>query len=260
MSVINRVFFFLILFNVTFANPVVDQIQPTNFKFLDASYLLPKKHPLQKKLKDIFKDPEIFDTPHQLRLAGFQVLNRVHRNLMVARHPSISGYLFKKFQNNVSQEDQLDNYLKRIKGALALSKFIRHNNLQHIIVPGKWLYKLPKRFRDSKTKEPAYILIVDEIDICSGGSDPNGEVAQRYLHIQENVLQELCMVVYHFRGLDSMLHNMPFTYQNKIAFIDTEKWAINRKGYLRNAMSYLSPDKQAYALSIFNALENQDHK
>lgn len=186
-------------------------------------YVLPSNHPLEAQLKTIFNDPNMFNSPEQLKHAGFQVFERVHRGLMVARHPLIKGYLFKKFQNNVNQQDQFDNYMKRASGARALSQFIKKNDLQHIVVPKKWLYQLPKKFSDRKTKEAAYILIVEEINICSGGADPGGEVAQRYYHIEEDVLRELCLVVYHFRGLDSVLHNMPFTYDNKIAFIDTEK-------------------------------------
>ncbi len=221
-------------------------------------YLLPNDHPLQSALKNIFNDSNMFESPSHWHLAGFQVLDRVHRNLMVARHPSIKNYLFKKFSNPISQKDQVNNYLKRISGARSLRTFIAKNRLQHITVPKKWLYQLPKKFNDSKTKEKTYILIVEEMDICSGGADPFGEVAQRYYHIEDEVLRELCIVLYHFRGLDSMLHNMPFTYQNKIAFIDTEKWKIKRKGYLRNAMQFLSPEKQAYALAIFQELENQN--
>lgn len=222
------------------------------------NYLLPQNHPIQSLLKDIFKDPSMFESPSHWHMTGFQVLDRVHRNLMVARHPSIKNYLFKKFSNDISEKDQINNYLKRITGARSLRTFIAKNRLHHIIVPKKWLYPLPKKFNDSKTKEKSYILIVEEMDICSGGTDPFGEVAQRYYHIENEILRELCIVLYHFRGLDSMLHNMPFTYQNKIAFIDTEKWKIKRQGYLRNAMPFLPPEKQAYALSVFQELENQN--
>ncbi len=223
-------------------------------------YLLPKNHPLQIPLKNLFQTPNMFDSPREWHLSGFQVLDRVHRKLMVARHPTVNNYLFKKFQNTVSAKKQLNNYLKRTSGAKALSQFIIRNHINHIIVPKKWLYPLPKKFSDSKTKEQTYILIVEEMDICGGGVDPMGEVALHYQHIQEELLKELCFVVFCFRGLDSMLHNMPFTYQNKITFIDTEKWKEKREGYLQKAMPFLRPESQAYALEIFKALENQEIK
>jgi len=252
--------FFSLLFFITFEALSFEGKEFKIPKFHAKQYLLPDNHPLQEQLKAIFLDSLMFETPHHWQLAGFQVFNRVHRGLMVARYPSINGYLFKKFQNHIPTTNQLDNYLKRITGALALDHFIRRHHLQYIVVPKKWLYLLPKKFSDPKTKERSYILIVEEMDICSGGADPLGEVAQKYSHIEKETLQELCLVLYHFRGLDSMLHNMPFTYQDKIAFIDTEKWNIKRKGYLRHAMAYLPLDKQQEALMIFQSLEKQEHK
>lgn len=216
--------------------------------------LLPSDHPLQNKLKKLFKKENMFNSPQQLKRAGFQVLDRVHRGLMVAGHPSMNNYLIKKFQNKVSQDEQLENYLRRINGARALGNFIRSNDLKHIIVPQKWLYALPERFSDPKRKKKTYILIVEKMDLCSGGKDPEGEIAQKYYTIEFDILREICRVVYHFRGLDSMLHNLPFTYQNKIAFIDTERWERQREGYLRNIMPFLSEDRREYALSVFDEL------
>jgi hypothetical protein len=48
---------------------------------------------------------------------------------------------------------------------------------------------------------------------------------------------------------------MPFTYQNQITFIDTEKWREKRKGYLKRSMPFLRPESQAYANFIFSELE-----
>lgn len=216
--------------------------------------LLPADHPLQKKLNRLFKNGDMFDSPRRLKQAGFQVIARVHRGLMVAGHPSMKKYLIKKFQNHIPQNKQLENYLQRINGARALSSFIKLNHLKHVIVPEKWLYALPDKFSDPETKEQTYLLIVEKMDICSGGKDPNGEVAQRYYTIDLDILREICIVVYYFRGLDSMLHNLPFTYQNKIAFIDTEKWDIDRQWYFKRIMPFLRKDRQDYALSVFEEL------
>lgn len=214
-------------------------------------YLLPDKHPLQEQINHLFENSQMFESVDQLQKSGFEVLPRVHRGLMVASHSTMNGYLIKKFQNHISQKHQLNNYVSRIRGARALNLFISKNHLKHIIVPKKWLYALPKKFSDSVTKEKTYILIVEKLDILTG----NGEVAKRYQSIEEPILKELCMVVYRFRGLDSVLHNMPFTHQNKIAFIDTEKWNIKRKGFLHSIMPFLSEDGKAYARSTYEELK-----
>lgn len=264
MQTINRMLFYLFLLFLLFPCSIseslfADVLEIKSRKVSLNKYLLPNKHPLYTQLKHLFEHPDMFETPDHLRAAGFQVINKVHRKLMVATHPSIKNYLFKKFQNCISKEHQLRNYLSRIDGARALSHFIAENHLQHIVVPKKWIYPLPKQFSNPITREKTYILIVEKIDICSGGKNSDGEVAKKYYNMDKAILKELCMVIYQFRGLDSMLHNMPFTHQNKIAFIDTEKWNIKREGFLRKAMPFLSKENQTYALSILKELQDQDN-
>ncbi len=236
-------------------------IQPVIWEYLPLEdCLMPPDHPLQKKLNKLFNNPKLFQSPQQMKQAGFEIINNLHRGLMVASHPSIKNYLIKKFQDHIPQDKQLNNYLKRINGARALNHFIKANHLQHIVVPQKWLYRLPKRFSDSKTGKNSYVLIVEQLDICEGGKDPNGDLAKRYYNMDLSILKELCITVYYFRGLDSMLHNMPFTHQNQIAFIDTERWDWKREGYLKQAMPFLSKDRQEYALREFEGLTIQENR
>lgn len=251
-------FFLICLSLVNFSFLIGDVTKITAQPLTVNDCLLPNDHPLQEQLKNLFENDKMFKSPDHLRDEGFDVLDRVHRSLMVAGHPSIKNFLIKKFQNKIPQKDQLNNYLKRINGARTLSRFIQSNNLKHIVVPQKWLYPLPKQFSDQKSRERSYVLIVEKMDICNGGKDPEGEVAEKYYTIDEETLRELCLVLYHFRGLDSMLHNVPFTQQDQIAFIDTERWERKREGYLRHILPYLSEDKQEYALALLLELQYQD--
>lgn len=81
------------------------------------------------------------------------------------------------------------------------------------------------------------------MDICSGGKDPNDEIGQKYSTIDLDILKEICVVVYYFRGLDSVLHNL-LTYQNKIAFIDTERRERKRTKFLPHILPFLSEDRK----------------
>lgn len=247
---------FLSLFNYGNLFGLVKDISIDKLTLEDC--LLPNDHPLQEKLKNLFQYDDMFKSPDHLRSQGFEVSERMHRGLMVASHPTFKNYLIKKFENHISQKKQLKNYLRRINGARALRKFIKLNNLQHIVVPQKWLYPLPTPFSDNKTGEPSYLLIVEKMDICSGGKDPNDEVAKKYYNIDKEILREICIVVYYFRGLDSVLHNLPFTYRDKIAFIDTEKWEEYRKIFLQRIMPFLSEDRQNYTLEVLQELQGQD--
>ena len=251
--------FILVLLSLVYAGTLLGilyQIPEVKLKLEEC--LLPPDHPLQKNLKSLFTNKAMFNSPKTLSFEGFKVNKRVHRGLMVAGHSSISGYLIKKFQNKVSQEEQLENFLRRVNGARALSDFIQVNQLEHIVVPQKWIYRLPGIFSDRKTGEDAYVLIVEKMDIYGGGLDPKGDLAKKYSTIDKEILKEICTVLYTFRGLDSVLHNLPFTHQDQIAFIDTDKWEEERSGYLRRINPFLSKENQKYAARIFADLSKQE--
>ena len=252
------IFFILSLFICEVLHGDIQKVSIHKLELEDC--LLPKDHPLQDRLNALFENPNMFESNEHLQQAGFLPFNRTTKPLMVASHPAIKKYLIKKFKDKVTQSKQLSNYLMRISCARALREFIRLNNLQHIVMPKKWLYRLPKRFSDSKTGKRTYVLIVEDMDICSGGDDPNGEVARRYYNMDFDTLRELCIVLHHFRGLDSSLRNMPFTNQNTIAFVDTEHWSDEKRELLRHTKHYLSEDRLEYALAVFGELREQDQR
>lgn len=262
----NCIFFsvyFLLLFTCKslYAETEINHIQGVKVRKLALKdCLLPQDHPLQTRLRGLFKDSTMFASNECLSLAGFQPINREHRLLLVARHPTIKNYLIKKFKNNVSFKREIDNYLNRISAARALRKFIKLNNLKYISVPRKWLYPLPRRFSDPRTNQRSYLLIVEDMKICSGGDDPNGEIGKQYYNMNFDILRELCIVLYYFRGLDSSVRNMPFTQHGTIAFVDTEHWQDKNRGFLRLAKDYLRPDHLKYAWEIFEQLSIQDKR
>jgi hypothetical protein len=255
-----RIFFFFFLVTCKLLWSDIQQISSQQIDL--SGYLLPQNHPLQEKLDTLFEDPNMFKSHQNVKQAGFHVVYNKYKpntKLMVIKHPALENYLIKKFVDKISRRQQLRNYVSRIKGAKALRKFIKVNNLQHIVVPQKWLYELPEQFSDIKTKEKGYLLIEDNMDICSGGLSSKGEVARKYKTIEFDILDELCLVVYNFRGLDSAMNNLPFTKQNKIAFVDTEHWKSKKgKKYLRKIKPYMSEDRREHALNLFQKLNEQE--
>lgn len=260
MNRINRVLativIFTFLFLSHFGNLSGVEEAPT-YMLTVKECLLPKHHPLQDQLKPLFQDKNMFDSRDLVKEAGFHHIKSQRKGIMVVTHPNIEGYLIKKFQSSVAQKEQLENYIKRISGARALQEFIKSNHLQHIVVPQKWLYRLPKSFSDKETGERTYVLIVEKMDLCSKSHNCDGNT-KKYQDIDEEILREICIVVYNFRGLDSVRENMPFTTQNQVAFIDTEKWEENRPHYLGKLRHHLSEKSIQFAEKVFQELEAQD--
>jgi hypothetical protein len=214
--------------------------------------------PASLDLEKLFRDRDMFDTADDWSDAGFKILRASDNKITVASHKSVDGYLFKKYVSSGkrdSQEDQLENYECRIAGARKLRALIDKHNLQHVVVPDKWLRELPRDFNEHK--RPSHMLIVERLNIL----DAN-ESERKYARIDEAVLRDLCIVLHAFRGLDSTAKNVPFTQDGKIAFIDTEHWDRHskRKSKQREFLKYigdhLSSDRRKFAKKTLEELED----
>lgn len=214
-------------------------------------YLLPKDHPLHDILPYLFQDSHMFRSSKHFARAGFKIKHG-HRNLMVAFHPAVPLYLFKKFPDDMNQSSQLRNFIKRIQGAHIVRESIKKNNCKHLVVPQKWIYELPKRF--SKDGSKSYILIVENMDIFS-----REENLDLYYHMDKEILTELCIVLHDVGGCDAFPRNQPFTRSGKIAFIDTEHVGLPRfrDHFIKHVVPALNEDLQAYATALWRKLEDK---
>lgn len=215
--------------------------------------------PRSLDLGRLFRDPDMFDSRADWDDAGFDVVARSSDSkIMVASHASVPGVLFKKYTNEISLKEQIVNYERRIEGVRRLGKFIKERELEHVVVPQKWLCELPSAFRSGKRK--SHVLVVERLDLLD-----EKETIRRYRDIDEDMLEELCVVFYEFRGLDSTADNVPFTTSGKIAFVDTEHWYRRRskkrrkgKPPFRHLGKYLSSSRLELAEEIFEELEDED--
>jgi hypothetical protein len=205
-------------------------------------------------LKRLFTDKDMFDSRKAFRKAGFDVIDREHKDkIMVATHGAAPGYMFKKYSNDTSPKDQLEKYEQRVEGARKVRALIEERRLEHIVVPQKAVIELPREF--SSRKSSPHVVIAERLSLSS-----HSDTKRTYSHIDENVLRDLCVVLHVFPGLDSVVANMPFTKDGKIAFIDTEHWGRRRdrwkesdRPHLRHV--HLSDDRMKFAKKVFKKLE-----
>ena len=165
----------------------------------------------------LFRDPRMFDSKKALTAAGFKVKQVRDESIMVGEHPSVPSYLFKKFSSNVDRSEQHDNYNMRVNGADAIRRVIERHRLDCLVVPHKWIYKLPSSF--SKHGRSAELLIVERMHLLD-----MDETVRRYRSINKTTLEQLCRVLHEFSGFDAAIHNLRFTSAGQIAFFDTESW------------------------------------
>jgi hypothetical protein len=206
--------------------------------------------PAKLDLAALFRDAHMFESRRAWTSAGFQVVNRVNSGkIMVAQHPSVRGLLFKKYTADVSQDDQTKNFERRVEGARELHAFVTESDLRHVVIPRKWLIELPRPFA-----RKTYVLAVEQLDLAS-----EDQTKTSYQRVDPDVLRDLCIVLFHFRGMDSNAKNLPFVTDGRIAFVDTEHWdRRSSKEYLHHVGEYLSRDRLQFAKTIFHRLEDGD--
>lgn len=222
-----------------------------------APYLLSESHPLHAQLMQLFSDPALFQSAKNLKKAGFTVqFGHPRTRLMVGGHSLIPQYLLKKFPDDISQTTQLKNFVKRIRGAEVLRNCIKKHHFTHLVVPEKWLVKLPKGFPKN-----SYVLVVEKMNIYDDGNDPKGKTRELYYNLDRETLTELCTLLHEVGGCDSLPRNMPFTYSGQIALIDTEHVGTEKtkEQFHRDTIPLLNNEMQAYAIALWEKLEN-DHK
>lgn len=207
--------------------------------------------PTSLAIGPLFTDPRMFDSRRSWKRAGFEVLDPAKDSeCMVAAHPSVPGYLFKKYGSTVSAKEQRENYRARVAGAEVLAQFIAAEGLVHVIAPRKHLHELPAAFRTDD--RPAHVLVVERLNIVGRSASE-----ARYRDIAEPVLRELLRVLVRFKGLDSNSKNVQFTHDDKIAFVDLENWGRTDRDRVRlkSIGEYLSRDRYRLAKKILRDLE-----
>jgi hypothetical protein len=193
----------------------------------------------------------MFDSRRSWSEAGFEILNRSSNGkIMVACHPTVRGLLFKKYTTSVARRDQRKNYECRVEGSRRLRALAEGRGLTRIRVPRKWIVTLPWSSREDP------LLVVERLELM--GSE---QTVSAYRRIDEELLGQLCTVLFHFRGMDSNANNLPFLTGGRIGLVDTEHWDRGtRRGYLHHLRDHMSSDGRKIAKKIFRRLRHDDSR
>jgi len=169
----------------------------------------------------------MFDSRAQFREAGFDVIERQdkpggHVTIMVGTHPSLPDKVFKRYPNTKDLDYQKSNYKKRVEGVERIGEFIEDRRLMRLLMPRKWMVRLPDEF--GSRRRSGYIIVADKLDIVG-----NKDTCEQYRRIDNELLAQLCVLLWAFPNFDANPSNIPFTKDGRIAFVDTESWNRKRK-------------------------------
>lgn len=210
-------------------------------------YFLPEDHPAKLALDNIFSKKRLLLSKKALQHAGFDVLKHRQRDIVIAWHPSIKGYLIKAYLDN-KKIDEWKWWKNRIDGVRQVQACIDRYNFNSIMkTPKKWIYPLPSEpsppdFPGVRRKN--FILVVEDMYTLTKKENKNA-----YKHtMTASTLDALYIVLTENLLVDSIFPpNIPFCRDGKIAFLDTEHFNnTERPMKLWKMYNYLSSDMRAH--------------
>jgi hypothetical protein len=215
-----------------------------------ADYLIPLDHPVKATLDLIFSRSRVLESEETLVQAGFDILvpPMPSSYIIVARHPEIPGYIFKLHLDSENRSrKQLPHWIwlvRRCAEAKKIRKMIRQKKIRYFSVPDKWVF-VPPPYPFSSALNPQPIIVVEtDMELVS-----QEETESMWKNgIKTEHLDELYSIIKHGYGGPSVLYliyNIPFTKNNKFAFIDTEG-PQSSQPKLKFIKRYLSKEMQNY--------------
>ncbi|CRX38358.1 hypothetical protein [Estrella lausannensis] len=228
-------------------------------------YFLPEDNPASSILLKIFQKKRATLNSEALKKAGFtSIKTQPYTKVTTATHPTMPTLFFKLYfdsQKQIKKREDHVHWLARIRGAELIGAVIHEMKWDDSFkVPRKWIFPLPK--------EPAppsifgavrFILVEENMKILS---EDENLAAWKGPLVTEKLLDRLYFLVSKLGLSDCLVpHNIPFSYDNKVAFIDTEiymSFHILYKSFAR----YLSPEMAAYweSLDSKKVSQNQNLK
>lgn len=191
-------------------------------------YLMPSDHPAKKTLDRLFSSPDVLISDQALKKAGFkQIGARGYSKAKILKHKKLKKYIIKAFTDD--QEAVVDFAIckRRIDGSHVIRAVIDRHQLHHLFkVPQKWIYQVPRK--QESLQEKNFILIAEDMEIFD--SRGNYIMWNGRAYITKEILDALFLVLTEAGLIDSVfIDNIPFSLDEKIAFVDTEhfhKWPV----------------------------------
>lgn len=212
-------------------------------------YLLPEKNTIRKFLDKICNEIRIVSSEEALIQAGFEVIYHQDKlGLVVAKHPNLPGYLLKLYLDS-SPRAEWSLWVLRAHGARVIQNILNKNHFNCFMkVPKKWIYPIPQKGRPAPAEKlfpKDFILVVEDMNILSK------KISQNYYKngMSYPRLEALYRIIDEGGLSDSHIGNIPFSKDQKIAFIDTEyvnSWPVHFDWLTK----YFSPLNQLYWLKL----------
>lgn len=213
-------------------------------------YLLPVDFPIKEHLDALFSSKRVTESFDSLKEAGFtNAVPRRRTFIIVTKHPDFPGYVFKLFvdeQPYHKNKPEHKWWIDRIDGVQRIQEIIDQQDWNEFFkTPKKWIYQLPDYPSPPQgLTRKNFILIEEDMQILDLQSNE-----EAWKNISFDLLEKVYFIVETAGLRDSKIDNIPFSYDGKLSFLDTQeinKWPV---AYHRIAR-FLSGEKLAFWLNL----------
>lgn len=143
----------------------------------------------------------------------------------MASHPSLNGFLIKAYLDT-STRCEWPLWVLRAEGSRHIQRILdKHQFHRYMKVPEKWIYAIPQARRPmaNETIFPKdFILLVKDMQILSKAES----IIKLKNDSTKNSLKALYTTIVEGGLSDSHIDNIPYSIDNRIAFIDTEYYKV----------------------------------
>lgn len=191
-------------------------------------HLLPEDHPFKPKLDRIFSASRAIFNSKTMEEAGFENGKvREFSKIVVTTHPKIPGCVIKAHldvQRYHSNHPEYYYWLLRIKGASLIKEYLDEQKWNHLFkVPKKWIYTLPENPAPPHGYLQKNFILVEE-DMSLYNSQANKDI-WKSSYVTQELLEQLYAILEKIGLHDcAKTHNIPFSTDGRIAFIDTQSF------------------------------------
>jgi hypothetical protein len=207
-------------------------------------YLMPASHPIKKKMDKLFSSFRVTENEQSIKKAGFLRTKPAHfSKAIVSRNDDLKGYYFKFYNDEQEIDVESKQWIDRAFEAKSLKKTITDYGFKkYFEVPEKWIYIIPDHPKSNGPYPKHFVLVAKKLDVLHGFHNRN----KWKKNITPKILNAIWTVIEKEGLIDSVVgHNLPFTEDGKLAFIDLEQHHIWPVPFGR-LTEYLSPKMQVY--------------
>lgn len=214
---------------------------------------LPVDHPVRLYLNGLFKKSRFIANVDALKKAGFSCQGpRKHTGLIVAKHSKTPGFIYKIYtdvQEYYKSVPEYQLWLLRIEGARRIREYINERGWNdQFSVPQKWIYIIPESSSNDRGYYIKQTLLVEQ-DMKLRSDKKNLEIWKGE-GISTTLLNQLYQIITDLGLRDcAKPDNIPFCYNGKIAFIDTQTFASPPVSYWRLSRS-LSKSNRKFWINL----------